>query len=195
MPRRYNLDWAQSENSGFDPELLSPSDLEDPEDEESERRSPNASNTPENSDPENSENSEEDEKPKPRSHSKTHPLPIPESYFYLSKNKSTKWEASPVQKKPKRPCTITRIPGVKPFAKKAESLLECWELFFDDDVINKIVDYTNVYLTSMRMTFDRERDARPTDDVEIKALLGVLYMLGVKRSSHFRYEPVSLLSI
>ncbi|KAJ8942262.1 hypothetical protein NQ318_008006 [Aromia moschata] len=45
-----------------------------------------------------------------------------------------------------------------------------------------ITNSTNIYIDKIRSKFQRERDARPTDSFESKALFGVLYFLGLCRS-------------
>lgn len=60
--------------------------------------------------------------------------------------------------------------------------LECFFLFFDEVIINIIVKSTNIKIASVREKYERPRDARETDDVEIKALFGILILAGVSKS-------------
>ncbi|XP_030758010.1 piggyBac transposable element-derived protein 3-like [Sitophilus oryzae] len=79
---------------------------------------------------------------------------------------------------------ITKLPGVRPIAKNATTILDCWKLFFSDEVIQDIVRYTNQKLRSLQSLYKRERDCLPTDYDKINAFIGVLYMAGVLRSQH-----------
>ncbi|XP_057652381.1 piggyBac transposable element-derived protein 4-like [Diorhabda carinulata] len=53
-----------------------------------------------------------------------------------------------------------------------------------DDMLNMIVDSTNLYIESIKAKFNRERNCRPTDLIEIRALFGLLYLAGVFRGGH-----------
>ncbi|CAH1973428.1 unnamed protein product [Acanthoscelides obtectus] len=82
---------------------------------------------------------------------------------------------------------ILHLPGVKSSAKSAKTALECFSLFFSDDIINLLVTCTNQYIEVVRGKFQRERDAKDTDVEEMKALLGLLIMSGVLRASHLNF--------
>lgn len=82
---------------------------------------------------------------------------------------------------------ILHLPGVKSAAKSAKTPLECFSLFFADDIFNLLVTCTNKYIEEVRNKFQRERDAKDTDVEEIKALLGLLIMSGVLRASHLNF--------
>ncbi|PSN42458.1 hypothetical protein C0J52_18913, partial [Blattella germanica] len=83
-----------------------------------------------------------------------------------------------------RQCNIvTHLPGVKPCAREAKTPIECWSLFFDDDTLNVILENTNLYINKCSKNYSRERSAKPTDIIEIKALIGLLYLGGVLKSA------------
>ncbi|KAJ8914718.1 hypothetical protein NQ315_017428 [Exocentrus adspersus] len=69
-------------------------------------------------------------------------------------------------------------------AKNAKTKAECWNLFFPEDILMMIVVYTNQYIDSVKSKFQRVRDCLPTDIVEIKAFLGLLYLAGVFGGGH-----------
>ncbi|KAG8246283.1 hypothetical protein J6590_087740 [Homalodisca vitripennis] len=49
---------------------------------------------------------------------------------------------------------------------------------FDDDVIEMIVNGTNIYILGIKDQFERERDARPMYKTEIRAFIGILLLSG-----------------
>lgn len=76
-----------------------------------------------------------------------------------------------------RACNIiTHLPGPKyePHAVRTE--IDIFNLFFDGKIIEIIVQSTNIYIEKFEKVFqerERERDARPTHVIEIKALDGL----------------------
>ncbi|XP_023222340.1 uncharacterized protein LOC111623851 [Centruroides sculpturatus] len=75
----------------------------------------------------------------------------------------------------------THLPGPVGEARMAESIMECWNLFVSDDILQIVVQYTNEQIKRIQSKFKRERDAKLTDLVEIKALVGILYLTGCKK--------------
>ena len=114
--------------------------------------------------------------------------------FYIGKDQSTKWLMhKPLRNVRTRSCNIViHLPGVKNVAKNAKEPLECFSLFVDDSMIDKIVLYTNLYVAKLHEKFSRERDCKLTDTIEIKALIGVLYMAGLKKISHLNVKEMWL---
>src|SRR5699024_11046693 len=78
---------------------------------------------------------------------------------------------------------IIHLPGPKANSRNAESELDCLQLFMDEQIFRLITTCTNIYMDKIRHKFERYRDARPTDVTEIKALIGIFYLIGVLRSS------------
>lgn len=112
--------------------------------------------------------------------------------YYIGKDCSTKWLIhKPLRNVRTRSYNIViHLPGVKNVAKNAKEPLQCFSLFVDDTMIDKIVLYTNVYITKLQEKFSRERDCKLTDAVEIKALIGVLYMAGLKKICHLNVKEM-----
>ena len=80
---------------------------------------------------------------------------------------------------------LTKLPGVVgETARNSKTKIQCWSLFFSDEIINKIVLFTNQYIDTIKEKFQRDRDCRPTDYTEMKAALGLLYLAGVFRGGH-----------
>lgn len=108
--------------------------------------------------------------------------PLASIYFAKDKLKNTiKWKTTA----PDRPNVRTRrrnivlhLPGTKGEAKNCKTELECFNLFFDNNIIRLIVSGTNIYINVIKERFLRERDARLTDATEIRAFLGILLLSG-----------------
>ena len=74
--------------------------------------------------------------------------------------------------------------------KSAKTRIDCWKLFFPGSVIEQIVAYTNKYLDKLRPHYSRARDCRETDTAEILAVIGLLYMAGVKKAQHHNVKEL-----
>lgn len=100
--------------------------------------------------------------------------------FYLGKDGRTKWVKSLSKRnvRTRRENIITHLPGPKGEATKISSEGKLLDLFLDSNVYDVIVASTNIYINLMKENFSRERDARETDEAEIRALFGLLYLIG-----------------
>lgn len=85
---------------------------------------------------------------------------------------------------------VVRLPGVKQYAKSARSVLDCWNLFFSDNILNIIVENTNKKIESIKENYTRERSAKNTDLIEIKALLGLIYLAGCLKSNRLNVDEL-----
>ena len=108
------------------------------------------------------------------------------------KDKKYAWRSHPpsTSGRTKKCNIVTNEPGVNSFAKNAQSPLECWQLYFPDEILNEIVNHTNSRLDQMRSKYNRERDVLATSLDEIKSLYGLLYIAGVLKSSHLNVEDL-----
>lgn len=104
----------------------------------------------------------------------------------------TEWKKNPPRnfRQANRNNIIRFTSGVTGNAKEAITPLEAFQLFFPDDMLSKIVSYTNTYIQQNKSNISRERDALPTNIMELKALIGLLFMGGVLRSSHLNTEDL-----
>ncbi|XP_023213628.1 piggyBac transposable element-derived protein 4-like [Centruroides sculpturatus] len=105
--------------------------------------------------------------------------------YYIGKDGFTKWNKQPP---PKRVRTrsqniITHLPGPKNEARNCTTEIDIFNLFFSINILNAIVKYTNIYISKVRNLYVRDRDARDTNSTEIKAFVGLLYLIGTIRSS------------
>ena len=57
-------------------------------------------------------------------------------------------------------------------------------------MIQILVEYTNIFIEKCAPNFSRERDARKTDPMETRALLGLLYMCGLHKSSRLNVRDL-----
>uniref|UniRef100_A0A1B6LVC4 PiggyBac transposable element-derived protein domain-containing protein n=1 Tax=Graphocephala atropunctata TaxID=36148 RepID=A0A1B6LVC4_9HEMI len=113
---------------------------------------------------------------------------------YMSKRRDFLWDVHPVSaqhgRTSNRNIIRMRMGCVSRQAKNASTPLEVWKLFFSDEMIHEITTCTNVWIEENQYKFSRERDANTTTEPEIRAVIGVLYMVGVMRCSHTILEDL-----
>ena len=104
----------------------------------------------------------------------------------VGKDGTTKWKTIPPrQNSITRIHTIlTHLPGVKSAARHATTPTEALEIFFTEEMVQLIVEYTNLEIQCIRGIYSRERNANPTNIVQLKALIGLLFLAGLLRSYH-----------
>ncbi|KAJ8936879.1 hypothetical protein NQ314_012143 [Rhamnusium bicolor] len=109
---------------------------------------------------------------------------IREPYF-LSKDGSIKWKKHfPLKNvRTRSENIITHLPGVKGDTKKLKSPIDLWKCFIYDDILDVIVEYTNKIISTAKYPVS-SRAARLTNKTELKALLGLLYLSGVRKTNH-----------
>lgn len=119
-------------------------------------------------------------------------VPLSERLQHYQAKNGTRWLKKPFPTSVKqRPCDIIRFfSGVTNLSKNAVTPMEAWNLFFPNSTIEEIVACTNIYILKVRTNYTRERDAKCTDVREIKAVIGLLYLAGVLRSSHVRLSDL-----
>nr|CAH7749133.1 unnamed protein product [Callosobruchus chinensis] len=58
------------------------------------------------------------------------------------------------------------------------------ESFFYEEFIDIMVRNTNIFIENIRNKYQRDRNAKDTDDAtEVRAFIGALYLIGSKRSA------------
>ncbi|VEN39712.1 unnamed protein product, partial [Callosobruchus maculatus] len=77
---------------------------------------------------------------------------------------------------------ISKKPGPINNATQSKTILDCFQIYMSDNMIEIITNSTNIYINNTKLKYQRDRDAKITDTCEIRALLGMLYLLGVRRS-------------
>lgn len=79
---------------------------------------------------------------------------------------------------------VRLLPGVKKNAQSAKTIEDAWRLFFPDTMLEKIVEYTYKRLDLTTP----ERDVLPTNLIEIKSVIGPLYLAGVMKFAHINLD-------
>nr|XP_022903858.1 piggyBac transposable element-derived protein 4-like [Onthophagus taurus] len=106
--------------------------------------------------------------------------------FYIGKDGETIWMSKPPasSSKTKAKNIIKILPGPKMAAKNTRREIDAFHCLYE--MIDNIVINTNRYIEKKRVEvqYERPRDCRDTSRAEIKALLGALYLIGVKKGGH-----------
>lgn len=112
--------------------------------------------------------------------------------FYLGKDGTTKWSihCSRRNVRTRRENIVIHLPGVLQYARNSNTVIDCWNLYFTKEMIEKIVSYTNLYLAKLKEKYNRARDCNYTNFQEICALIGLLYLAGVKKSQHLNVKEL-----
>lgn len=105
------------------------------------------------------------------------PLKSPE--FVIGRNGVTKWYSDSQVVQSHNIMPVDHQPGPIGIATQAHTPTTAFQCMIDDETMNKIVTYTNVYINKIRPEFERERDATLTDVQELRAFIGILYLAGV----------------
>ncbi len=114
------------------------------------------------------------------------------SLSFIGKD-GTRWRkhsSTPRTVRTRKENIITRLPGPSAATRTLKNSLEIWEYFINDEMINMIVICTNAYIESITDKFARSRDVLPTNVVEIRALLGLLYMAGTYHANRLNAEDL-----
>ncbi|XP_043471836.1 piggyBac transposable element-derived protein 3-like [Leptopilina heterotoma] len=129
----------------------------------------------------------------------------PGGYFGKGKNCDYYWSAEKPNSKKRMPQhnIILKLPTLKSSALELGETPDClkvWELFFDKDIIEKIVLYTNQKLNSVNERLSRNsRDPdkfkvptylKETSVVEIRAFFGLLLLTSIYGSAHENVESL-----
>lgn len=86
---------------------------------------------------------------------------------------------------------VVHLPGPKGEAKNATSCLEFWRVLLDDGILLSIVSHTNEEIARRTESIaNLQSYQHPTDIVELKAFIGLLYKAGVKRNSHINVSEL-----
>lgn len=120
--------------------------------------------------------------------------------FYIVKKRErngtykiiSKWRKTPYPQgvRTRRQNIVTEQPGPQGAAREVSCPSESWLLFLDVDMLQHVVDCTNIKITSMQTNYERERDCEQTNLIELKALIGVMYLIGIHKSSHTSIDDI-----
>lgn len=118
-------------------------------------------------------------------------LPSLQTPFFIGKDKSTQWAKHiPSRSKTRKENIIKHLPGPKGPMKNLKGIFEIWNYFFDVEMLGKIVEYTNQHITKYKDNYTRERNTKETDIAEIQALISLLYLAGVLKSSRLSVDDL-----
>lgn len=113
--------------------------------------------------------------------------------FFIGRDNETLWRSKPISvgKTPVKNI-IKVLPGPKSNARNIHTEIDAFRLFITDQMIDNIVINSNIYIEKKRhdVNYSRERDCRVTSENEIRALLGALYLIGIKKGSHTACEEL-----
>lgn len=103
---------------------------------------------------------------------------------YVGKD-GTKWNATaPANNtRTRQKNIVTTLPKVKNHLQNVTEPLEIWKNFFTDQMMDLVVTHTNQEIERVKCHYLRASYARLTNKDEISALIGVLLLSGVQKSS------------
>ncbi|XP_049833496.1 piggyBac transposable element-derived protein 4-like [Schistocerca gregaria] len=113
-------------------------------------------------------------------------------HLYTGRDKETKWNTLPPSQRVrfKAHNIIRKLPGPIGAAKALRTPLEGGNCLIDDDILSIIVLYSSRYNESIKASFQRERDVKPIDIIELKAFIGLLFLAGVNKSNRQSLEDL-----
>ena len=114
-------------------------------------------------------------------------------YIVTGKDRKSYWRKhapKPKNIRTRQENIIVRLPGPTPATKNLQEPLDIWNYFMDKNIISLIVENTNKYIVSIQQNYSRERDANATDEFEIRALFGLLYLAGLSHANRLNLEDV-----
>ncbi|GBN51436.1 PiggyBac transposable element-derived protein 4 [Araneus ventricosus] len=106
--------------------------------------------------------------------------------YFIGRDNATKWNKEKFRANVRISAKniVSKLPGNTPFSKNVTSPVDAWNLLISYDMMKKLVQWTNIFIDSIRERFSRERDAKETNEAEMKAFIGLLYLIGLHKSSH-----------
>lgn len=98
-----------------------------------------------------------------------------------------KWlKKEPPRTKTQRRNIVIKLPGAQGQAKQITSESEAWKILFENEIIEKIVIFTNQEIARQKLNYaEGTRYTQDTDSTEILAFIGVLYISGARKDAHF----------
>lgn len=84
---------------------------------------------------------------------------------------------------------INRVAKTKT-VKFAVTSITSLKLFYPGEVTEEIVVCTNIKIQSARANYTREKDARNTDAIEVRAFRRLLYLAGLSHALHLNHSDL-----
>lgn len=110
--------------------------------------------------------------------------------YLLGKDRKTKWHKQSLMRKfSKTPSKniVKLFPGPRVCARDVTTELSAFEKLFTSDIIENIVECTNLHIAKIRLNYERPRRAKDTTKTEIMALVGLLLLAGSKKQNHTHF--------
>ena len=109
---------------------------------------------------------------------------------WLGKDKKSWWQKEmPNSAVPTRPQNIIRErSGPRGPALQAKTPYEFWKLFVTPEMLELLVEKTNLFIRDKRENYTQKSKARDTDNVEMKAFLGLLLLAGTYHSNRMNLD-------
>lgn len=114
------------------------------------------------------------------------------SAFFIGKDKKTKWKKHlpPKGVRTRSENKVLRLPISRLGTRSLKNHKDIFKFFIDDEMLNILIENTNAYIESIAYNFERDRDAKPTDAIEMQACLGVLLYAGVMKANRLNVEEL-----
>ena len=111
---------------------------------------------------------------------------------WLVKDKKSWWQKKmPISAVRTRPENIVRErPGPRGPALQAKTPYEFWELFFTSEILELLVEKTNLLIRDKRESYTQKSKARDSDNVETKAFLALLLLAGTYHSNKINLDDL-----
>nr|XP_022911901.1 piggyBac transposable element-derived protein 4-like [Onthophagus taurus] len=113
--------------------------------------------------------------------------------FYVGRDNVSTWmKTKHAKSEETKTMDITKeIPGPT-YCVKNLSELELFQKIIDISMLEDIVTHTNTYIESLRSNHDyaRSRDIKDTNTIELMAYLGLLFLLGLKKSNFANVKEI-----
>ncbi|XP_022911999.2 piggyBac transposable element-derived protein 4-like isoform X1 [Onthophagus taurus] len=91
---------------------------------------------------------------------------------------------------------VLHLPGPKGCLRNLKCIRKIWNSFFTDEILDIIVQYTNHQINIKRTRYKTaQRYIGETNVVELRALLGLLYLSGVMKSAHLTLHDLFSLEL
>lgn len=119
-------------------------------------------------------------------------LPLSEiNSCFTGRDKVTKWQKSNNNRVRRQVQNIlTEDAGIRRNGLGVTTFTQAWSLFISENIIEQVVRHTNEFIQKKVSSYNRIRDCKPTDAVEILALFGLLYIAGSLKTSHANLEDL-----
>jgi len=110
--------------------------------------------------------------------------------YFIGKDKATKWSKTPLTSKfakTKKKNIINITPGSKFTTEEIQNEVGAFHIIFSDKMIDEIIHYTNMYISTVQKNYKRDRDAKFITKNEMMAFFGLLFLSGIKKGNHTNF--------